>query len=39
MDGTMCEGTGCPMRESCYRYNAELFYGGSTKVVRLDTTR
>lgn len=22
-DITMCEGTGCPMRESCYRYNAE----------------
>lgn len=23
MDGVMCDGTGCPMRESCYRYNAE----------------
>lgn len=22
-DIAMCEGTGCPMRESCYRYNAE----------------
>jgi hypothetical protein len=23
MDGTMCEGTGCTMKSSCYRYNAE----------------
>lgn len=22
-DITMCEGTGCPFRDSCYRYNAE----------------
>lgn len=23
MDGTMCEGTGCPFRDSCYRFTAE----------------